>query len=236
MRSSRFLPADRLSIIIPTLNEAGQIEAALRSARAACPGAELIVADGGSDDQTSALAAPLARVVVARRGRARQMNAGAAAATGDVLLFLHADTRLPAGAGAAIAGALRDPRVVGGGFALRFDAPGALYDLIAWSTTLRSRLRRSFTGDQAIFARAAVFRALGGYADIPLMEDIEFCRRLRAVGAVRTLTPPVLVSARRHRAHGPLRVVITGWAYQVLYALGMPPFGLHRLYYGRPPE
>jgi hypothetical protein len=84
--------------------------------------------------------------------------------------------------------------------------------------------------------RAAVFRALGGYADIALMEDLELCRRLRGVGALRTLTPPVLVSARRHRRFGPLRVLVTGWAYQLLYGLGMPEFALHRLYYGRMPE
>jgi rSAM/selenodomain-associated transferase 2 len=225
-----------LSIIIPTLNEATQIVEALAAARAAAPAVELIVADGGSADGTPALAAPHAHVVAAPRGRARQMNAGAAQAHGDVLLFLHADTRLPPGAGAAIAAALRDARVVGGAFALRFDEPGWLYRLIAWSTTLRSHTRRSFTGDQAIFVRAAMFRTLGGYADIPLMEDVELCRRLRTIGDLRTLTPPALVSARRHRTYGPVRVVVTGWVYQALYALGMPPFGLHRLYYRRPPD
>lgn len=225
-----------LSIIIPTLDEAAQIVAALAAARVAAPAAELIVADGGSADGTPELAAPLARVVGARRGRARQMNAGAALAGGDVLLFLHADTRLPPGAAAAIEAALRDRRVVGGGFAVRFDEPGPLYRAIGWSTTLRSRWRRSFTGDQAIFARAAVFGALGGYADVALMEDLELCRRLRAVGALRALTPPALVSARRHRRYGPLRVLVTGWAYQILYGLGMPEFALHRLYYGRMPE
>lgn len=225
-----------LSIVVPALNEAAQIAEALRAAQAAAPGAELIVADGGSADDTAALAAPHARVVQSRRGRARQMNAGAAQASGEVLLFLHADTRLPAGAPAAIAEALRDPRVVGGGFALRFDEPGALYMLIAWSTSMRSRIARGFTGDQAIFVRAAAFRALGGYADIALMEDIELCRRLRAAGALRVLTPPVLVSARRHRKHGPLKVLVTGWFLQILYRLGMPEFALHRLYYGRPPE
>jgi rSAM/selenodomain-associated transferase 2 len=225
-----------VTIIIPTLNEAAQIVDALAAARAAAPGAEIVVADGGSQDGTPELATPYARVVQSRRGRARQMNAGAACATGDVLVFLHADTRLPAGAGAALAAALRDPRVIGGGFGWGIDEPGPFYRLMAWSTTARSRMRRVFTGDQAIFLRAEVFRALGGYADIPLMEDTELCGRLRAAGVVRVLAPPVLVSARRHRRHGPLRVLITGWAFQILYALGMPEFGLHRLYYGRPPD
>jgi rSAM/selenodomain-associated transferase 2 len=225
-----------LSIVIPTLNEAAQIVAVLDGLRALAPEAEVIVADGGSSDGTPELAAPYARVIAAPRGRARQMNAGAARASGEVLLFLHADTRLPAAAPSAVEAALRDRRVVGGGFALRFDEPGPIYEVMAWSTTMRSRVRRAFTGDQAIFVRAELFRAIGGYADIPLMEDVELCRRLRAAGALRTLTPPVLVSARRHRRHGPLRVLVTGWVYQALYALGMPPFGLHRLYYGRPPE
>jgi rSAM/selenodomain-associated transferase 2 len=225
-----------LSIIIPTLNESAQIIAALEAAHAIAPAAELIVADGGSTDGTPELAAPYARVIQAPRGRARQMNAGAVHASGDVLLFLHADTRLPPGAAATIAAALRDPRVIGGGFGLSFDDPGWLYSLIGWSTTVRSRARQAFTGDQAIFVRAATFRAIGGYADIPLMEDTEICSRLRAAGELRVLIPPALVSARRHRKYGPLRVLITGWIYQFLYALGMPEFGLHRLYYGRPPE
>jgi rSAM/selenodomain-associated transferase 2 len=225
-----------LSIIIPTLNEAAQIEAALEAARAIAPATELIIADGGSADGTPTLAAQYATVIQAPRGRARQMNAGAKHAGGDILLFLHADTRLPPAAAAAITAALRDPRVVGGGFGLAFDEPGWLYRLIGWSTTVRARTRQSFTGDQAIFIRAATFRALGGYADIPLMEDIEICSRLRATGELRVLMPPALVSARRHRRYGPLRVLITGWVYQFLYALGMPEFGLHRLYYGRLPE
>jgi rSAM/selenodomain-associated transferase 2 len=225
-----------LSIVIPALNEASQIVAALAAARAAAPAAELIVVDGGSSDGTPALAAPYARVVAASRGRARQMNAGAAQARGETLLFLHADTRLPPGAVAAIAAALADERVVGGAFALRFDEDNWLYRCIAGSTNLRSRAGRSFTGDQAIFVRASIFRALGGYADVPLMEDLELCARLRRAGAVRLLAPPVLVSARRHRTHGPLRVVAWGWALQTLYTLGTPEHVLHRMYYGRSPS
>lgn len=225
-----------VSVIIPTLNEAAQIEAVLAAARAALPDAELIVADGGSDDATVALAAPHAAIVRARRGRARQMNAGAAHASGELLLFLHADTRLPAGAGAALAAAFADPGVAAGAFAMTFDARGWPYRMMSCSNTLRSRLRRIATGDQAIVVRRAVFEAIGGYADIALMEDLELWPRLHAQGAFRLLAPPVLVSARRHRARGPLRVLATGWLYQLLYALGMPPFALHRLYYGRVPE
>jgi rSAM/selenodomain-associated transferase 2 len=226
----------RLSVVVPTLNEATQIEATLAAATSAVPGAELVIVDGGSTDGTLARLPSHARAIVARRGRARQMNAGAAIATGDTLLFLHADTRLPNAAGDAIRAALVNKRVIGGGFALRFDTHGPLYRLIGDSTTARSRLRQVFTGDQAIFVRADVFHTIGGFADIPLMEDLALCRSLRERGLLATVTPPVIVSARRHRRYGPLRVLATGWVYQLLYALGVPPFALHRLYYGRPPE
>lgn len=225
-----------LTIIIPTLNEAANIADALAAVRARSPDAEIIVVDGGSDDQTATLAAPFAQVIESRRGRARQMNAGAAHAQGEALLFLHADTRLAYGAAETIAAALSAPDSVGGGFALRFDQPGMIYQVIARSTNLRSRMRRIYTGDQAIFVRTSVFRAIGGFADIPLMEDLEIWQRLHQVGEIVLLTPPVLVSARRHRKYGPLRVLATGWLYQILYAFGLPPFALHRLYYGKVPE
>lgn len=225
-----------LSIIVPTLNEAAQITEALAAARNAAPHAEIIVADGGSSDDTVTLAAQLAQIVYAPRGRARQMNAGAQHAQGEILLFLHADTRLPTNAVERITDVLADSRVVGGGFALRFDAQGWMYEIIARSTNLRSRLRQVFTGDQAIFVRASVFRKIGGFADIPLMEDLEIWKRLADAGQISLTTPPVLVSARRHRRFGPLRVLITGWLYQTLYAIGVPPFALHRFYYGRPPD
>lgn len=225
-----------LSIVIPTLNEAAQVVETLTHLRSLAPNAELIVVDGGSADQTPERARPFARVIASRKGRARQMNTGAAAAHGDVLLFLHVDTRLPTGALSIIDCTLRDPHVVGGAFALCFDEPGRLYRVIAWSTNVRSHIRRVATGDQAIFVRTTVFRAIGGYADIPLMEDLELWKRLPKAGAVRFIAPPVLVSARRHRKYGPLRVVVTGWIFQILYAFGMPEFALHRLYYGRLPD
>ena len=216
------------------MNEAAQLGATLTHVRATAPSAEVIVVDGGSTDGTLAIAAPYAQVITASRGRALQMNAGAAVACGDVLLFLHADVWLPDGASEAIARALADPHVVGGAFGLRFDEAGWLYRCIAFSTNLRAQVRQSFTGDQAIFVRTPVFQAIGGYADIPLMEDLEFCQRLRTAGHVSLLRRLVLISARRHRAHGPLRVVVWGWVLQTLYALGTPEHVLHQLYYGRP--
>lgn len=222
-----------LSIIIPVINEAVQIVAALQAVRSVAPAAEIIVVDGGSTDETPTLARPYAHVITAARGRARQMNAGAALATGDALVFLHADTRLHGGALEAITNALADPQVVGGAFALRFDESGPVYKCIAYNTNLRSKLRHSYTGDQAMFVRTTVFRAIGGYADIPLMEDLALSRDLRAAGRTVLLQPLVLVSARRHRAHGPLRVLAWGWVLQTLYAFGVSEQVLHRLYYGR---
>jgi rSAM/selenodomain-associated transferase 2 len=225
-----------LSIIIPTLNEADQIVEALEAARAAVPGAEIIVADGGSSDATVALATPYAQAVAARRGRARQMNAGAAVASGATLVFLHADTRLPANAGTLIEQTLQDPLLVGGGFAMGVREAGPLYHAMAVITTWRSRCRRRVTGDQALFVRTGVFRQLGGFADIPLMEDVEFGHRLREQGRFRVLNQAVLISTRRHQRHGVAQVAVTGWGYQILYKFGFPPFALHRLYYGKMPE
>src|SRR5207247_2772670 len=138
---------------------------------------ECIVVDGGSRDGPGAVARTLAdRVLEAPRGRARQMNAGAAAARGEVLLFLHADTRLPAGYAQAVAGALADPAVVGGRFDVRLDAAGLAYRAIGRLISLRSRLTRVATGEQAIFVRRVVFACLGGYPLVPLMEDVALRR------------------------------------------------------------
>ena len=225
-----------LSIVIPTFNEAEQITATIANAREACPAAEIIVVDGGSPDETVGLAEGLGVLVsVARCGRASQMNVGAALTSGETLLFLHADTRLPLTAAAQIAQALAEPAIVGGGFALSFPARGWLYPVMATSTSWRSDLRRIFSGDQAIFVRRQIFAQLGGFPNIPLMEDLVLSAALQQRGPVAVLRPGVLVSARRHQRYGALRVLVQGWGLQILHRLGMPPFGLHRLYYGRPP-
>jgi rSAM/selenodomain-associated transferase 2 len=226
----------RLSIIIPALNEAQNLARVLPELTAREAGAEVIVVDGGSDDDSAQLVArvPDVRWTTAPRGRARQMNAGALVARGDVLLFLHADTSLPAGAGAAILAALADPDVVGGRFDVRLDSRRHLLALVAWMMNCRSRLTGISTGDQAIFVRRAAFDALGGYADIPLMEDVELTRRLKRRGHLAALRLRVSTSARKWEREGVVRTIALMWALRLAYTLGVSPVRLHRWYYGRP--
>ena len=191
----------------------------------------MIVVDGGSDDGTAGLAAGLCdRVMVAPRGRAAQMNAGAAAARGDVLLFLHADTRLPDDFGDAVADALVEADDVGGFFAVDLDAPGWRYRLTARLISARSRLTGIATGDQAIFVRRAVFEELGGFAPLPLMEDIDLMHRLKRRGRVTALPQAVTTSARRWQRRGFWRTVLLMWSLRLAYYTGVAPSTLARLY------
>jgi rSAM/selenodomain-associated transferase 2 len=219
-----------LSIVVPVLNEATDIEATLSAlAPLRARGCEVIVADGGSEDDTLALARPLAtRTLAAPCGRARQMNAGAAIATGDVLLFLHADTRLPDNADRLIAKALATSRRIWGRFDVRF-ADGAL-PLIACMMNLRSRLTGIATGDQAMFVTRAAFEAGGGFPDIPLMEDIALSRRLKQVSRPISLRACVATSARRWRKHGVIGTVLLMWRLRLAYFLGAEPKALARAY------
>jgi rSAM/selenodomain-associated transferase 2 len=222
-----------LSVVIPSLDEAANLAVLLPILAAELPSAEVIVADGRSGDGSPDLVARLAtaRLVTSSRGRARQMNAGARVATGDVLLFLHADTRLPPGAAAAIDRALEDHAVVGGRFDVRFDNPGPAYRMIAALMNLRSRLSGISTGDQAIFVRRRVFDALGGYPDIPLMEDVELTRRLKRAGRLAALRARVTTAARKWEREGVARTIVLMWTLRLLYACGVSPARLHRWYY-----
>jgi rSAM/selenodomain-associated transferase 2 len=223
--------APTLSVVIPALDEAATIAAAVADARRHAE--EVIVVDGGSVDDTVALAAGAgATVAGAPRGRAAQMNAGARRARGDVLLFLHADCRLPAGAARAVTGASR-AGARWGRFDVRLDSPRRSLGVVGGAMNLRSRLTGIATGDQAIFVERTLFEALGGWPPIPLMEDVEFTARLRRVARPACLRERVLVSARRWEARGVARTVIEMWAWRAAYALGVSPDTLHRLYYGR---
>ena len=219
-----------ISVVVPTLEEAASLAQTLTAARGRGVG-DVVVVDGGSRDATREVAARLAdRVLVAPRGRAAQMNAGAAAARGDVLLFLHADTRLPDDFADAVAKVLVAPDVVGGFFAVALDAPGWRYALTARLISVRSRLTGIATGDQAIFVRRAVFEALGGFAPLPLMEDIELMHRLKRRGRVAALRQAVTTSTRRWERRGFWRTVLLMWALRVGYYAGISPGTLARWY------
>ena len=220
----------RLSVIVPTLDEEATIASTLAHARR--PGdVELVVVDGGSRDETVNVARPLAdRVLDAPRGRAVQMNAGAAAARGAVLLFLHADTRLPDDYPALVAEALAPADVVGGRFDIRIDAPGLAYRVIERLIGLRSRLTGVATGDQAIFVRRDAFVRVGGYPAIPLMEDIALCRALKRAGRMAALRDVVVTSARRWQRDGLVRTVALMWTLRLAYYAGVSPARLARAY------
>lgn len=219
-----------VSVIIPTLDEAAIIAETLAAASAGKPH-EILVVDGGSRDHTRAIAqANAGRIVDAPAGRAAQMNAGAAVATGEVLLFLHADTVLPLDWIDAITRAVSDPRIVGGRFDVYLDGSEAIFRIIEALMNVRSRVTRIATGDQAIFVRRSVFQALGGYAPIPLMEDIEFSARLKRHGRVACLRSRVGTSVRRWRRDGPWRTIVRMWWLRARYAWGTSPDRLARWY------
>jgi rSAM/selenodomain-associated transferase 2 len=224
-----------LSIIVPVVDEAPALARWLPDLAGGCPEAEIIVVDGGSRDGTRdvPLKLPGIRLCASPRGRARQMNAGARVAAGEVLLFLHADTRLPEGAATALAGALTDPTVVGGRFDVRFDNPRRVFRLIARLMNWRSRLTGISTGDQAIFVRRTVFEALGGYREIALMEDIELSHRLKRAGRLACLRLTVTTSTRKWEREGIIRTILLMWALRLLYLCGVSPRRLHDWYYGR---
>lgn len=192
---------------------------------------ETIVVDGGSTDHTQKLVGQTNAVLtISPPGRAEQMNQGAKLARGDVLLFLHADTRLPSSALADIRSALEDPQCVGGRFDIRLDGRGWMFTIIGFLISLRSRLTKVATGDQAIFVRREIFEALGGFPEIPLMEDLAFSRTLKKKGRVACLRSQVITSAGRWESEGVLRTIVKMWTLRLLFLAGFSPFWLKRYY------
>jgi rSAM/selenodomain-associated transferase 2 len=218
-----------VSVIIPTLNEAAVLAETLRSLRRQRP-REIIIVDGGSTDATPAAAAGADLVLLAPRGRATQMNAGAAGARGDVLLFLHADCTLEDGALRAAENCLRRRSVVVGCFSMRVAAEGLLYRSIDACATARVRLTGLMYGDQGLFLRRRDFERLGGFPPLRLMEDVFFSRRLRREGRPVVLPQKIFVSPRRWRRVGLARQSLRNWALTVAAALGVPPDRLAAFY------
>ena len=224
--------AMKLSIIVPMLNEAPALPDLLEHLLPLRRGAvDVVLVDGGSDDDSVAVATGAGfEVVRAERGRARQMNAGAAATSGDVLLFLHADTRLPDGAIRLIDTALADGRRVWGRFDVGFDVRTWTMDATAFLMNLRSRLSGIATGDQALFMTRAAFDAVGGFPDQPLMEDVEITSRLRRRSRPACIRRPVLTSARRWQSRGPWRTILLMWRLRLAYWFGASPADLEKQY------
>jgi len=221
----------KLSIVMPVLDEAAEIETALS---ALVPyrqrGVEVIVADGGSSDSTAERARVLAdRMIAVPRGRSLQMNAGAAAAQGDVLLFLHADTQLPENADGLVLDGLARSGRAWGRFDVRFDG-GGLLRVVAAMMNLRSRLTGIATGDQALFVTRVAFERVGGFPAIALMEDVALSVRLKRFGRPCALRARVTTSARRWRKHGTMRTVLLMWRLRLRFFLGADPAKLARAY------
>ena len=220
-----------LLVVVPVLDEAASLAAhltALQSLRS--KSVRVVVADGGSSDHSREIATGLTdRTVRSGRGRAVQMNAGAALLPARVLLFLHADTRLPDGAVAKILQAVKGGRTWGR-FDVRIDSERPVLRLVARLMNLRSRLTGIATGDQAIFVSAAAFRAVGGFPDLPLMEDIEMSRRLKRIAWPACLREQVVTSARRWEEGGAWRTIGLMWCLRAAYFLGADPARLARRY------
>lgn len=219
-----------LTVIIPALNEAAHISDTVWLAMRA-PGVEVVVVDGGSTDGTAELARAAGAITISSPpGRAIQMNAGAAAASGDTLLFLHADTALPPGYHTHIEDTLARPCVVAGAFTLRVDSPENGIRIVEWLANFRSKVMRMPYGDQGIFMGADVFRDAGGFPEIPIMEDYELMRRLNRRGRIVTADASVVTSARRWERLGVFRTTVINQLVIIGYHMGVSHERLKRLY------
>jgi len=221
----------KISVIVPMLNEEQVIAGTLDAIREGAPAAQILVVDGGSTDRSVEIARSRGETVLGSpRGRARQMNRGAAAANGDVFAFVHADTMVPPTFARDIEVALANTAVVGGRFDVMLDAPSFASRIIGALISIRSRIMRSATGDQAIFVRREIFARFGGFAEIDICEDVEFVRRLKREGNFACLRAKVVTSARRWRRHGLARTVIRMWLIKSLFLAGVSPAWLKHQY------
>lgn len=212
-----------ISIIIPTLNEAENIPAAIACTQPST-NVELIVVDGGSQDDTLSIAKSLGvKVISSAPGRAAQMNAGAMAARGDILLFLHADTRLPFGFDSMVRSALQQPKTVAGAFSLQIDASDWTLRWVEKGVNWRSHFWQMPYGDQAIFLTKEVFQQIGNFPDLPIMEDFELIRRLKRTGKIALIPVPVITSPRRWLQKGVFQTTLLNQIVIIAYFLGVSP-------------
>ncbi len=218
-----------ISAIIPVLNEAKILDQSLSRLTPQLKGHELIIVDGGSTDDTSLIAKKYGQVICSERGRARQSNAGAARARGNILLFLHADVWLDSGAIESVETAI-SAGYVGGAFEQRIDGDHPLYRLIERAANFRAKRLGIFYGDGGIFIRRAHFNQIGGFPDIPIMEEVGLSRKLRRCGKVTLVEPGIHISARRWKKNGIVRTTLTNWLITLLYLLRVRPNHLAKLY------
>ena len=218
-----------ISIIIPILNEAKILDKTLSQLQPELGHHELIIVDGGSSDDSTRIAEKYGEVLTAARGRAKQLNAGAAAATGDILLFLHADIWLEPGALVAVETALSSG-YIGGGFRQKIDGKRILYRMIEIAGNIRGKYLKVFYGDSGIFLARTDFEKIGGFPDLPILEEMEFSKSLRKLGKTTLIVPHIHLSARRWEARGIIRTTLNNWLITLLYFLKVSPERLAKLY------
>ncbi|NOZ61363.1 MAG: glycosyltransferase family 2 protein [Calditrichaeota bacterium] len=221
----------KISVVIPTLNEAKNIRSLLAYLKNLDSDLDLIVADADSHDGTAELAAPLAKVVPSqRRGRGAQMNAGAKRANGDIFWFIHADCFPHPDSVAALKKILSDPEVVGGAFEYSLDADGWFFRFAEFVSNHKNHVLQTFYGDMGIFVRRNVFQRMGGYKEIPLMEDMDFCTRLKKEGKIAILPLRIRTSARRWIEEGIIKNLVRNWMLQIAWKLGASAESLAKWY------
>ncbi len=218
-----------ISVIIPILNEAKILDETLSRLQPELVNHELIIVDGGSTDESVNIAEKYGKVVASQRGRAKQLNAGASIASGDFLLFLHADVWLEPGALNAVETAL-SWGYVGGGFLQKIDRKNILYRLIEMTADMRGKYLKVFYGDSGIFVRRDIFQRIGGFPDVPIMEELGFSKRLRRLGKTRMIRPHIHISARRWETNGIIRTTLKNWYITGLYHCGFSLERLARIY------
>jgi len=214
-----------ISVIIPILNEAKILEKSLTRLQPELENNELIIVDGGSTDDSVSIAEKYGKVVISERGRAKQLNAGAAEATGDILVFLHADIWLESGAFKSVESTLSSG-YIGGGFLQKIDDKGLLYRIIEITADMRGKFLKVFYGDSGIYVRRVDFRQINGFPDVPIMEEMGFSKALRKLGKTKMIKPHIHISSRRWEKNGIVRTTAVNWFITFLYFMG---FSLERL-------